>query len=266
MQLDYISDFINGLVGGAVGITISYPWSTIKNRTQIASSRGDVYNFRSDMKRYGLPSLYNGFSSPFIGTLVEKSVLFAVFDHLSKKTNLNDFQKGIIAGAATTGVVTPYERIMIKCQTSQIQQRCGVTHPKINPTQVIRDIIETEGLKGFTRGYSATWLREVPGYAIYFYTYGKAKKYLPGEEQNIIRIMTSGALAGISAWTFIYPSDPIKTVMQNENKKFTHAISYIYKNEGLLGFISGIKPALIRAGLLHSGVFLGYELCKRYTS
>jgi hypothetical protein len=40
------------------------------------------------------------------------------------------------------------------------------------------NIYRTEGLKGFTRGYSGMLLRDGPGYALYFVIYDRLKTML----------------------------------------------------------------------------------------
>ena len=67
------------------------------------------------------------------------------------------------------------------------------------------------------------------------------------------------------AWIFIYPSDLIKTKMQdvNNNLKLNEIILDVYKKNGLKGFYKGFHFAAARAIPLHAGVFLGYELSKK---
>lgn len=236
-------EFISGICGGALGISLSYPFSTIKTRSQVFSSNGLKYKLITDLKKSGFRNcLYPGFSSPFVGTIAEKSVLFYTFGWLDKNTGLSDFNKGLLAGFTTTGIVTPYERIMISCQVKNIKPIIAIKHAFI-----------WDGPRSLFRGWTGTLFREVPGYGIYFYTFNKCNKFIPGDSS--LKIMGIGALSGISAWAFIYPTDPIKTIMQNDGKTFMQAIKQI-RNQG--DFYSGFTPALIRAGILHSGVFLGY--------
>ena len=238
----YSPEFIAGICGGSLGITLSYPFSTVKTRSQVWATNGVKYSVFKDLKNVGFRKcLYPGFSSPFIGTIAEKSVLFHTFGYLGKTTKLTDFQKGVISGFATTGIVAPYERVMIYSQVKNT-----------NAFTAFKNII-MEKPSSLYRGWTATLFREVPGYGVYFYTFNRLDKFIPGE--SALKIMTCGAAAGISAWAVIYPTDPVKTVMQNDGISISQAVKKIRKQGS---FFTGFGTALIRAGILHSGVFLGY--------
>lgn len=245
------TDFVCGSIGGALGITISHPWSTYKNRMQ----SNPRYSVLRDIARRSPITLYSGFLPPLIGTVAEKAVLFGVYDILNKNTDLGDFTKGYFAGVATTVIVTPYELVMIHCQLRRISAR-----------RAIRQVLLHHGVSGFFRGYTSTLFREVPGYAIYFSAFAQSQKYLQNEDENasIIKTAVSGAVAGVSAWSVIYPADVIKTHMQNTNAGLLQSTRHITSAYGFLGFFNGIKPALFRAGLLHAGVFVGYKKSKDY--
>lgn len=49
---------------------------------------------------------------------------------------------------------------------------------------VIHQIYKEEGWRGYFRGLTSTWAREVPGYYCFFLTYEAARKWLakPGEQ------------------------------------------------------------------------------------
>ena len=74
----------------------------------------------------------------------------------------------------------------------------------------------------------------------------------------------NGFAAGFGSWIFIYPFDLCKTNIQS-NKDLTYRkfIKDIYKKGGLKGFYKGSSLALLRAGIIHGGVFWGYETAKR---
>jgi hypothetical protein len=215
-----MNEFISGCVGGALGTSVCYPLDTIKTCIQT----------NTPIKLRGL---YNGFTSPLIGVICEKSVLFAAYGHLQRRYEFTPFVNGIISGLLTTFIVTPFERVKVIAQTQNT-----------TTIQALRGI----PLNTLYRGWSATLFREVPGYGVYFTVYEKMKKL----EYNT---MISGAVSGMSAWAVIYPSDPIKTTMQHSNIGARQAIQKI----GYKGMYKGFTPAIIRAGLFHSLVFVGYE-------
>lgn len=252
-------DFLAGCFGGFVGITFSHPVDTIKTYRQT----GAFLDFKSPSI---LKTLYKGYTPPLCGMMLEKSILFWGFGQVRKNTNLGIFSSGLIAGLMTTAVVTPFERVKIRAQTTGTSS--AIT---------LKNIIKLDGPLSLYRGWTATLLREVPGYGIYFTVFEYTRPVLEktfSELDSIARLNKTplkneylsvglaGALSGIGAWTVIYPSDPIKTIAQNENVSSVKAFQKIMTQHGVRGFYKGFTPAIIRASVLHSGVFLGYEVFK----
>lgn len=97
----------------------------------------------------------------------------------------------------------------------------------------IAKIYENEGLKGFTRGYTAMLLRDSPGFALYFCTFEFLKRFfrIPEKEELVknseactskyclgvtlaFEKFLCGGTAGCLTWFTCYPFDTIKTKMQ----------------------------------------------------
>ena len=68
---------------------------------------------------------------------------------------------------------------------------------------------------------------------------------------------------GISP-VFIYPSDVVKSNMQVNKLSLRNTCQNIYKSQGIPGFYKGFSLGIFRAFPLHGGVFLGYELSKKF--
>ena len=247
--------FLFGTFGGLCGIALSHPFDTVRVVYQEGSYRNVAECAKNIYDAHGIKAFYRGIVPPLIGVALEKCALFGVydnfkrcnplFDNMNRDTYSNTFISGLFAGLVTTTIVTPVEKVKILLQNQKN----------------VKDIIKHEGMKTSYNGWTATLFREVPGYGIYFTMY----EYL----KNTFGVPTSyspaiyGALCGIASWTFIYPSDPIKTKMQNNSIGFKEALSIIIKHEGLMGLYRGMPLALFRAIPLHGGVFMGYEFCNR---
>lgn len=241
-------EFMYGCIGGFLGQSLCHPFDTIKTRLQ----RENHYGLLGDLKTRGFSSLYNGLPSPLLSVVIEKSLLFSSYDIMKNSTTVSTFVAGISAGIITTLSTTPFERVKIRCQISR------------NDTMsVLKDIVRKDGLMSLYRGWSATVFREVPGYGLYFHTYENVKEKFGGELSPIQSFIT-GSACGVAAWLLIYPVDPVKTLMQNDNMGVRAAVSRIFKSYGLFGFYRGLSWALCRAGVLHGGVFLGYESAKKF--
>lgn len=231
------TDFAYGLYGGLVGTILSHPFDTIKTRIQ-SEKATNIINAIKQKK------LYAGLTPPLIGIMMEKSVVFGFYD-IAKKNNYNDFISGIFSGLMCTAIVVPIDRIKITLQNKQ------------------EIIFSNLNLRYLYKGTSITFFRETPGFGIYFTTYNYLNnKY--NQEKTLYKNFIFGALSGLNAWNFIYPSDLIKTNMQANNTNLFLTIRHIYFTYGLTGFYKGFSLAIMRAMPLHGGVFLGYELSKKY--
>ena len=254
MAIPNYNDFLYGMCGGFVGTIISHPFDTVKTRIQ-SKSAPDIKS--AIMMR----NLYAGITPPLIGIMLEKSIVFGFYNK-SKEYGLNNFWSGIVGGFMCTLIVTPVDRVKIIFQN--------------------KESIAGFSIKSLYRGFIPTICRETPGFGIYFTTYNYLSEKYNKDSSNPMKTFTFGALSGLSAWTFIYPSDLVKTRMQSENNIKSQNIilqNYIRdiflennsgKNNfqksfiGLKNFYKGFSLAIMRAMPLHGGVFLGYELSKKY--
>lgn len=233
-------NFLYGWFAGVNAVIVSHPIDTIK--TNIQEKKIINYNFRS---------LYKGLSAPLIGVGLEKAIVFGVFESTRNFTK-SDIISGALSGMTASFIVTPFERIKILLQTNQ-----NISKNNFNKSYLFQ-------------GLSATFYRETPGFAIYFATYNYLKNnYL--QKNNISTInpfqsFTFGAIAGSSAWVFIYPQDRIKTHIQAINDRkvsFYKGFLEIYKEGGCKDFYRGFHYALMRAIPLHATAFMTVEICKK---
>lgn len=143
---------------------------------------------------------------------------------------------------------------------------------KINSIDQIKKIFK---LSNLYKGFTPTIFRETPGFGIYFTTYNYLTNNF-NNTKNIGKTFLFGSLSGLSAWIFIYPSDFIKTNYQSiqNNKSLSKTIVHIWEQnnssnnfiKGIQNYYRGFNLAILRAMPLHGGVFLGYELSKKYLS
>ena len=242
-QNKYINnDYTKGAVSGMFGIILSQPIDSIKTHYQV--------NLNQKFK-FTLPNLYKGISSPLIGVGLEKAMVFGTYNYAKNKLNYNVPVSGAIAGLVASLVVTPYERIKILKQTDHKLQL-----KMLKPTFLFS-------------GISATFTREVPGFAIYFATYESLKNHFYVSKNKEINLMSSfifGGISGSVAWIFIYPQDRIKTIIQSNTTDIIDIKSIIKKTYdvgGLKHFYSGFSFAIARAILLHSGTFCMMEILNK---
>ncbi len=246
MSLD--NYYVKGCISGMSGIILSHPVDSIKTHYQTNITSKFQYNFKN---------LYRGITSPLLGVGLEKAIVFGTYNYLRNNQNLSIPVSGGISGLAASMIVSPYERIKILLQTQQ----------KLTFKMCINPLFMFKGL-------SATFTREIPGFAIYFSTYETLKNYFYNSKNKQISIPASFAFGGISgtiAWMFIYPQDRIKTIIQsnnnqNEKTNVKQIINNIYKLGGIRHFYQGFTFAVMRAILLHSGTFCTMEILNNHCS
>lgn len=255
--------FLTGTIGGATGIILSHPFDTIKtvyqsgNHKNIIESAKYIYNnsFKENLTKKGIKNFYRGIIPPLIGTGIEKSIVFGVQKNLENKKlsnniHINNFISGFVAGSVCCAIVTPVEKFKIKIQNGNTFMNLLNELIKLNFKNKVKYLY---------RGYSATLMRESPGFGIYFTCYNFLKNNT--KSMTPLHGLLYGSLTGIISWSFIYPVDPIKTLQQEKNISIIKSINNIYSHYGFKGFYRGFSLSLFRAIPLHSGVFLGVESC-----
>ena len=248
-------EYIAGFFAGGVGVLVSHPFDTVKTVYQMDGLADKKYKGVASCARgiylYGGGlAFYKGVRPPLVGVGLEKCIVFGSYNAIQKYTD-NIFVSGVFAGLCCTCIVTPIEKIKILQQQQVANSDC-------------RSVFKATSIRNLYRGWTATLGREVPGFGIYFSTY----EYLKDRQKNTIFAKSylmpflNGSLSGAASWLFIYPSDPIKTLMQTKNIPLVNAVACIYKQYGLSGFYRGFGLGLFRAVPLHGGVFMGYEFFK----
>lgn len=236
-----MDQYVFGGIAGMCGVITTHPLDTIKTNIQNGTP-------------VKIPKLYRGLIPPLLGVGIEKAIVFGTynlalrqFSEKDRQSNLAIGISGGISGLGASIIVTPVERIKIRLQTN------GDLNPQMfKPNELFR-------------GLSATFTREVPGFAIYFLTFENLKKhYYPDTNMTKKGSFFSGGLSGALSWLFIYPQDLIKTQIQaspnNKNISFISVAKTIYKERGLYGFYRGFSLALIRAVPLHACTFTIMEM------
>ena len=239
----YTIKYINGGISGMCGIVLSHPIDNIKTYIQTGNK---LNSFKPSVTNF-----YKGISAPLIGVGIEKAIVFGTYNYMYKNTS-NIPLSGAVSGLIASLVVTPYERIKILKQNSQVI------------------IFKNLNLSFLYKGFTPTFSREIPGFAIYFTTYEYLKKKHFTDYNKNINYTSSflyGGISGITSWIFIYPQDKIKTILQSKietNTTNTHnniktIINSIYQHGGIKHFYKGFVWAASRAVLLHSGTFCMME-------
>jgi len=269
--------FVAGTVGGSCGLVACFPFDTAKTYAQM-NKGGNLGTFGLLSKMIsdgGFLSIYKGILYPVLGYGAIFSVNFGVKgtvqDILKSTRHQNDAYSskdsglpaietmfcGMCAGAASSFVRTPIERI--KCW-SQIHQLSTIESTK----QLVQN-------KSVYHGLFATMSRDVPRFAVYYPIYqttrGIISMVIPNDSVTNkppkLAVFLSGGMAGIGCYCTVYPLDAIKTRIQ-ASASGTYsgnldAARAIWSEGGVRAMYRGLLPTCYRAGVLHSCIFLLYE-------
>lgn len=280
-------DFTAGCIGGVACAYTGQPMDTIKVKMQTYPSvyRSSVKCFMDTLKNEGVLRLWAGAVPSAVAQIAENAVLFLAYGQCTKavaygfgvkKEEMTTFHSacaGSFAAVFAAFALAPPE--LIKCRMQTLGEHQG-TIRNITPHTIIRDVMRTDGIRGFYHGMIPTLLREVPGYFFFFGGYEGTKTLFETYDTNKIvptpvRTILAGGVGGVALWTAIYPTDVIKSRMQvyssgGSKVNFAETCSLIFKEEGVRSFYKGIGPTLLRAFPACAALFLAYEKSKKMMS
>jgi len=269
--------FASGFISSAVGKYVSHPLDTIKMRIQISGTKQPLnYHFTNIITNEGFGGFFKGAVSPVLGTAPIMATLFASNDFAKRnlaQTQLpvfwKEFLPGCWAGFSTLLFVIPTDLIKIKKQ--------GVHNRVVSYSEVLKTILEIDGILGLYRGFWISFIRFVPQYGIHFYSYEKLKQAFgtsatcpPSTSTSPMYInftkMISGGVAGQICCLIGYPVDVVRTYIlyHPEHRSITKTIMYLYQNYGVGYFHRGWSVAMGKSFVNGAVTFSLYEVINAY--
>ncbi|XP_017035347.1 mitochondrial ornithine transporter 1 [Drosophila kikkawai] len=285
-------DFLAGSLGGAAQVYVSQPLDTVKVKLQTfpEAYRGMWDCFVRTYQKDGFArGLYAGSIPAVFANVAENSVLFAAYggcqkfvtflvgkETPSELTTVQNACAGSLAACFSTLTLCPTELIKCKLQAlREMKHFVEAAHPEDmrTPWTLTRYIWRTEGIRGFYRGLSSTFIREMPGYFFFFGSYEGTRELLRREDQTKdeigpVRTMIAGAIGGVCLWTSTFPADVIKSRIQvkNLNDSMFTVGADIVRREGVLALYRGLLPSVLRTIPATATLFVTYEYTKRAMS
>ncbi|XP_067948428.1 mitochondrial ornithine transporter 1-like [Watersipora subatra] len=283
-------DFTGGTLGGIATVFVGQPLDTIKVKLQTYPQlyRSTYHCFRNTLNSEGLSKgLYRGTIPSLAANIAENSVLFCAYGmcqtavakvvgkDVSNLDTVHNASAGFFAAFFSSFTLCPTELIKCRLQTLAEASKSGtaVAHQTITPWQLTRQIIRQEGFLGLFNGLSSTWLREMPGYFVFFggYEYTRSLFCKAGQSKDDIgmaRTALAGGVGGCCLWLVIFPADLVKSRIQvlsslGDKLNFRTVFKHVLLTEGVIGLYSGIVPTLIRTVPATAALFVTYESTKR---
>ncbi|KAI5692250.1 hypothetical protein M8J76_009564 [Diaphorina citri] len=142
--------------------------------------------------------------------------------------------------------------------------------------QALVHIFRTEGLKGLWSGTVATLVRDAPYSGLHFMFYTQAKSFKPtGLNETapgyVLFQLACGGAAGATATLVTQPADIIKTRIQltcqsPATSSLKYAVCSIYQDYGVLGFVQGFVPRMLKRTLMSAISWTIFEQMTRILS
>ncbi|XP_031473858.1 mitochondrial arginine transporter BAC1 [Nymphaea colorata] len=292
---EVMKEYVAGFIAGVATVIVGHPFDTIKVKLQ-AHNTGNERMYRNALhcsthilRTEGLPGLYRGATSSFIGIAVESSILFGAYSQTktalqggreSGKPNLQTIiPSAAYGGAMISLILCPAE--LVKCRM-QVQGPdpivCKDYHPRYNgPLDCAIKTVKNNGIKDLFRGGLATCLRETIGNSAFFTTYELSRYFMHStlksqsnltESQKIIfdvgTGVITGGLGGMAFWTFVLPLDVAKTIIQTApnmtiSRNPFNILHSVYKQAGFRGCYAGLGPTMMRAFPANAAAIVAWE-------
>lgn len=165
---------------------------------------------------------------------------------------------GSFAGATAASLTHPLDVMRVRLATQRELKGWG---------DCIRSIYAESGMRGYYKGYAPTVMSLAPFIAVNFSTFDYLKTNYGGENDNPLRILALGGVAGLTAQTMCYPLDTIRRRMQVKGTHYTsiaNAFTTIYQKETIRGFYKGMIPNAIKV-VPNNGIrFLAYTYLTKW--
>ncbi|KAK0396206.1 hypothetical protein QR680_001620 [Steinernema hermaphroditum] len=295
MDREALIHFVGGAVGGTAGTCITCPLEVVKTRLQ--SSRGGdcvspstsslknpISHFMKRnsvfthvahiVKKEGVGALYKGLGPNLVGVAPSKAVYFYVYSTSKRFWNENPsflpdsaivhMMSAGTAGFVSASVINPVWLVKTRLQLHEGPITVG---------SCIRRIYQREGMKGFYKGVTASYMG-ISETMIQFVLYEYFRQIVDdrigigitknGDKKpsNFISCMVSGGVAKFFACVIAYPHEVVRTRLREENTNTKGFFSTLYKlyREGYRSMYRGLGVQLMRT-VPNTAITLGtYEL------
>ncbi|PWN50690.1 putative ODC2-mitochondrial 2-oxodicarboxylate carrier [Violaceomyces palustris] len=268
-SLPFYAQFSAGAIAGVTELLCLYPLDVVKTRMQLQGKvevpGTDRYNgmvdcFKKIIKNEGAGRLYRGLVPPLMLEAPKRAVKFAANDFWGKTyKSLTGQEKmtqglsvltGCSAGATESVVVVPFELVKIRLQDR------AQAHLYTGPWDVVRKIVQADGVLGLYAGLESTFWRHVLWNGGYFGCIHSVRSLLPaanGKGEELRNNFVSGAIGGFVGTALNTPADVVKSRIQNsasgQARKYNWtfpSMALIAREEGLAALYKGFTPKVLR--------------------
>jgi len=254
--------FASGIA--VVGATIvTHPIDVVKVQLQISSksnAKADSFSlsrflsfWREFQKNNGLRGLFSGVQAAGLRAATYGSVRIGLCEPL--QTLAGDKTLGALsAGVAATVVGNPLEVLKVRLQAQ----------PGAGEAQLLRRMVQEEGLRVFARGFGWAALRSALLTASQVVPYASVKSTLQSAglpEGGVLHVLASLA-AGVVSTTVTAPVDVMKTKVMSRQAG-SPSVARMLEKQGPFVFFKGWLANYVRIGPQTLFIFVFFEQSRR---
>lgn len=178
-----IVNFSAGCTAGCISMLFTYPLETTRTYLSLQTNKNKYKGIGDALRKIPIRQLYQGSKMSLMGFGSFSGIQYSsyyYFNSLIKNTYFDSkLVGGGLAGLFSVSITYPTDLIRRRLQLQGFDK----TVPKYNGIlDACRKIFKYEGITGFYRGLSATWLKTGPAVAIQFWTIETLNKYLKNED------------------------------------------------------------------------------------
>ncbi|CAK9794914.1 Solute carrier family 25 member 44 [Anthophora plagiata] len=279
-----------------------YPLTVIKTRLQIQRHNymynGMIDAYKKIYQVEGVAGLYRGF---WISSIQIVSGVFYISTyegvrHLLGQNgvigNVDSRVKALIAGGAASlvgqTIVVPFDVLsqhLMVLGISNNKQGRYIDKMSMNPlgltlepgkskaqisADIIKSIYQSDGYRGFYRGYVASLCAYVPNSALWWGLYTSYQEELvrlfPDWVSHLFIQAVAGTLGGFTTTIITNPLDVVRARLQVQRlDSMFNVFKVLWVEERLQMFTKGLSARLVQSACFSFSIILGYETIKRFS-
>lgn len=266
--------FAGGVAGGVAAMVTS-PLDVIKTRLQSSTAYGTKVAqtgltkcLRDAVRVEGGRALFKGLGVTLVGVMPSRAVYFTTYDQgkkLFSDGKRSPFQVHVLSSVLTGGVNVTWTNPLYVIRTRQQLKVDSRGRPMLSFWNCVLDTYRSDGLVGFSRGMSASYLGILETVIVLVLWEHFKKQMYEKYSESALNSAVAAAAAKLVATTVSYPHEVIRTRLREtcgENriyKTFMQTARLTVAEEGTRGLYRGLSAQLIRVVPSHAIMFLTFE-------
>lgn len=272
------ADFLAGGVAGTIASTLTAPLEVIKTQLQSSNFGGKglsaVDVAARIYKAEGIKGFFRGVGPLLVGIIPTRAIYFWSYSFSKRSLNstlgntpLNHLSSAFFAGATSNTITNPLWMIKTRYQLFNMEGQAPTSY-----SEIVRGIWKKDGIGGFFRGLSASYVGCIEG-GIQWVVYESIKKRLQNRKDKFdssispVELFVSAAFSKFTAICATYPHEVVRIRLREsartgayKYKSFLQALKMIAAEEGRKGLYGGMGIHLSRSVPNAAIMFLAFEM------